>query len=73
MLAIETVLVLLSLLIAVVHPSLGARWFQKVDRRLSQLGGHRVLSIVLVRVTALVLRVALLPIEPIPQPTIPDE
>jgi hypothetical protein len=73
MLAIETGLVLLSLLIAFVHPSLGSRWFEKVERRFSQLSRHRVLSIVLVGVTALVLRAALLPIEPVPQPTIPDE
>jgi hypothetical protein len=73
MLAIETGLVLLSLLIAFVHPSLGSRWFQMVEERLSQLSGHRVLSIVFVGVMALALRAALLPIEPIPQPTIPDE
>ncbi len=73
MLAIETGLVLLSLLIAFAHPSLGSRWFQMVEERLSQLSGHRGLSIVSVGVTALALRAALLPIEPIPQPTIPDE
>jgi len=73
MLAIETGLVLLSLLIAFAHPSLGSRWFQMVEERLSQLSGHRGLSILLVGVTALALRAALLPIEPIPQPTIPDE
>jgi len=73
MLLIETGFVLLSLLIAFVYPALGSRWFEKLERRFSQLSGHRVLSVVFVGVTALVLRAALLPIEPIPQPTIPDE
>jgi hypothetical protein len=73
MLLIETGFALLALLIAFVCPALGSRWFEKVERRLSQLSRHRVLSIVFVGVTALVVRGALLPIEPIPQPTIPDE
>ena len=73
MLLIETGFVLLSLLIAFAYPALGSRWFEKLERRFSQLSEHRVLSIVFVGVTALVLRAALLPIEPIPQPTIPDE
>jgi len=73
MLIIETGFVLLSLLIAFVQPTLGSRWFEKVEMRLWQLSRHRVLSIVCVGVVALVMRGALLPIEPIPQPTIPDE
>ncbi|MGH9502113.1 MAG: hypothetical protein ACRD20_04610 [Terriglobales bacterium] len=73
MLIIETCFVLLSLLIAFVRPTLGSRWFEKVEMRFWQLSRHRVLSIVCVGVVALVMRGALLPIEPIPQPTIPDE
>jgi hypothetical protein len=73
MLLIETGFIMLSLLIAFFHPALGSRGFEKLEWHLSQLSGHRVLSIVFVGVTALVLRAALLPIEPIPQPTIPDE
>src|SRR5579863_4315744 len=73
MLLIETGLVLSSLLIAFTYPSLGARWFDKLERSLFQLSRHRVTSIVLVGVTALVMRAALLPIEPIPQPTVHDE
>src|SRR5216117_4239503 len=73
MLLIEIGFVLALLLIAFTYPSLGSRWFEKLERRLFQLSRHRVTSIVLVGVTALVLRAALLPIEPIPQPTIHDE
>jgi len=73
MLLIETGLALASWLVAFTYPSRGARRFETVERRLFQLSRHRVTSIVLVGVTALVLRAAVLPIEPIPQPTIHDE
>ena len=68
MLLIETGLVLASLLTAFTYVSLGARWFEKLERRLFQLSRRRVTSIILVGVAALALRAALLPIEPIPQP-----
>jgi hypothetical protein len=73
MLLIEAGFVLLSLLIAFFRPALGSRWFEKLERRLWKLSRHRCLSIVFVGVTALVLRAALLPVEPIPKPTIADE
>jgi hypothetical protein len=73
MLWIETGLVLASLLVACIYPSLGSRWFEKLEWRLSQLSRRRVLSIVLVGVTALVLRAALLPILPVPEPIVHDE
>jgi hypothetical protein len=73
MLLIETGLVLLALLIAFIYPQLGSRWFENVERRLSHLSRRRTLSVVLVGVTALTLRSALLPIEPIPVPGVHDE
>jgi hypothetical protein len=73
MLLIETGLVVLSLLIVFSIPSLGSRWFGKLERSFFRFSRHRTLSIVLAGVTALALRAALLPIEPIPQPTIHDE
>src|SRR5258708_37545496 len=73
MLRIETGLVLLALLIAFIYPQLGSRWFEKLERRFSQLSRRRTLSVVLIGVTALVLRAAVLPIEPIPEPIVHDE
>ncbi len=73
MFRIEFGLVLLALLIAFIYPSLGSQWFEKLERRLAQLSRRRVTSIILVGVTALVLRAAMLPIEPIPQPIARDE
>jgi hypothetical protein len=55
MLLIEARLTLLSLLIAIVAPSLGARWFEKLELPFSRLSRRRILSITGVGVTALVL------------------
>jgi hypothetical protein len=72
-LLIEAGLVLLSLPIALIYPGLGSRWFEKLEGRFSQLSRKHVFSVVLVGVAALVLRAALLPIEPIPEPIVHDE
>ena len=64
MLRIEFGLVLLALLIAFFYPSLGSQWFEKLERRFAQLSRRRVTSIILVGVTALVLRAAVLRIDP---------
>src|SRR6058998_505749 len=73
MLLIETGLVLLAVALAFICPTLGSRWFEKWERRFAALSHRRILSVVLVGVTALTLRAALLPIEPIPTPGIHDE
>jgi hypothetical protein len=73
MMGIEAVLALLSLLIAFVCPSLGSPWFRKIEHSFNALARRRTLSIVIIGVTALGVRIALLPIEPIPRPTIHDE
>jgi hypothetical protein len=73
MLLTETGLVLVSLLIAITCPSLGSRWFEKLERGLLQLSRHRTLSVLFVGALALAIRALLLPVEPIPQPTVHDE
>src|SRR5437016_12145265 len=73
MLLIETGLVLLAVALAFICPTLGSRWFEKWERRFAAISHRRILSVVLVGVTALTLRAALLPIEPIPVPGVHDE
>jgi len=73
MLRIEIGLILLSLLIAFIYPSLGSRWFEKAEHGFATLARRRVLSGVLVGISALALRAALLPTEPIPEPIVHDE
>jgi hypothetical protein len=73
MLRIETGLIVLALLIALLRPSLGSSWFEVIERRFRAFAHRRTLAVVLVGVLALVLRAAMLPIEPIPRPVITDE
>src|SRR5258708_9712955 len=73
MLLLEIGLVVLSLLIAFIYPHLGSRWFDRLERGLSQLSRNRRVSVVAVGFIALALRAALLPVLPIPQPAVHDE
>ena len=70
---IESGLALAALLIAFTYPSLGSVWFERLERNFSALSQRRVLSVALVGFLALVLRLALVPIEPIPEPVVHDE
>src|SRR5436309_10457540 len=73
MLLIETGLVLVTLVIALFFPQLGSRLFLPVERRLACLAGRRGLVVLVVGLAALGLRLALLPILPIPNPVVHDE
>jgi hypothetical protein len=73
MLRIETALGIVAILLAVVCPSLGAHWFERIERVFSRQANRRALSVASVGVAALILRAALLPIEPIPEPVVHDE
>jgi hypothetical protein len=73
MVLLESVLVLAALVGAFTFPSIGSRWFEKVERRFSRFARHRALSVVAVALIALALRAALLPVLPIPEPIVHDE
>jgi hypothetical protein len=73
MLRIEWALIVLAVLIAIVYPSLGSRWFETLERHLSRLSRRPLLSVTLVSLTALALRAAFLPALPIPEPIVHDE
>jgi hypothetical protein len=69
----EVLLVSLALLLALVCPHLGERWFQRVEQALAAVARRRTLSILLCGFSALAMRAALLPWLPIPKPFINDE
>lgn len=73
MLRIETGLVLLSLLMAFLYPRFGSSWFERFEDWFSCLAQRRGLSVAVIGITALLLRAALLPLEPIPEPVVHDE
>jgi hypothetical protein len=73
MFLIECALVLAALLIAFSAPTLGSSLFEIIEQTFACLARKRLLSVVVVGLTALALRAALLPIEPIPAPRVHDE
>ena len=73
MLRIEAGLIVLALLTAWAYPALGCAWFDRVERRFSALARRRALSVLVVGAAALLLRLAVLPVEPVPEPIVHDE
>lgn len=70
---IEAVMVLVAVLLALVMPRLGARWFRAAEIHFTRFARRRVLALVAVGALALAGRVALLPLIPIPEPGTHDE
>jgi hypothetical protein len=72
-LLIELCLCLVAVAWALLSPNAGSGYFEKCERPLKRLAEKRGLAVAVVVITALGLRLALLPVEPIPQPGITDE
>ena len=62
-----------AVLLAFVAPQLGASWFEKLENLFGRLARRQRLAVFAVGLLALVLRAAILPVEPIPAPGIHDE
>jgi hypothetical protein len=73
MLRLEIGLTLLLLLVALLRPCLGSDWFEKLERKFRELAARRRVAVFAVGFLALILRAALLPVEPIPEPIVHDE
>jgi hypothetical protein len=73
MFAIELCLVAVSCLLAQICPGLGSGWFSKLEKGLSTFARRRGLVVWSVGATALLVRLLLLPILPVPQPIVHDE
>src|SRR5579864_3538033 len=72
-LAIELCLAAACLAVAFIRPQLGDSWFRRAERRLSAFAQRRIVAVSTVGMLALGLRLALLPILPVPQPEVTDE
>lgn len=69
----EALLVSVALLLSLLWPRLGTRWFQRAEQVLTAVARRRSLSVFLCGASALVMRVAVFPWMPIPKPFINDE
>jgi hypothetical protein len=72
-LVIELCLTAIGLSLAFIRPELGDAWFSRVEQRFSAFASRRTRSIIAIGFLSLVLRFALLPILPVPQPGVHDE
>ena len=72
-LVLEAGFTLLAVVIACCWPEAGSRWFATVEEFFRGLARMRVASVITVGAAAILLRLAMLPWEPIPQPFIHDE
>jgi hypothetical protein len=69
----EILLGSLAFLIALLRPQLGSGWFQRIESLLGAIARRRKISILVCGLAALLVRAALLPVLPIPEPSINDE
>ena len=70
---IEGGLTLTAAAVAFGWPRLGSGFFSRIERAFGQLARRRGLAIAVVGFTALLLRLAILPVCPVPHPFIPDD
>ena len=54
-------------------PKIGSSWFSRIERSFSKLAHRKGLAVLTVGLTALLLRLAILPLCPIPLPFVPDD
>lgn len=72
LMAIECSLTLLAITLGLLWPHLGSRLYSTIERQLGNLARKRGLAVLTVGVSALMVRLALLPLNPIPHPFILD-
>jgi len=73
LLVIEAGATLIAVALAAAWPEAGSSWPSAVERSLGRLARRRGLSVLAVGAAALAIRLAILPLSPIPQPFIHDE
>src|SRR3954468_22477293 len=73
LLLIEGCLTAIAFAVAFCWPRIGASWFSRVERAFARLARRKSLSVVVVGLTALLFRLAILPACPIPHPFIHDD
>ncbi len=70
---IQVVLILVAIAIAIRNPFFGSRWFDAMEGALGRLARRKRLAALVLGLTALLLRIAALPVLPIPTPAKHDE
>src|SRR5437879_7520660 len=71
--AIETALTVVLIMVSLTAPRLGSKWFRRLEIRFGRLAKRRGLSVLIVGLSAMLVRALTAPFTPIPEPLIPDE
>src|SRR2546430_12034848 len=71
--AIEICLTAIAVVLAYIAPGCGASWFEKIQKTFLRLARRRSAAVAIVGLSALAVRLAVLPVLPVPQPAIHDE
>src|SRR5262245_36035389 len=73
LLQIEALFTAVVCIASLAWPTLGSGWFTHIEKSLANLARRKTLSIALIGTSVFVLRLAMLPLIPIPQPAVHDE
>lgn len=73
LLGLEAALTFIAIPAAFIGTRRGNYWFKGIERRFGQLARRRLFAVVAVGIATIVLRLAILPLIPIPTPFIPDD
>jgi hypothetical protein len=73
LLVIEAGLTAIAIAVAFAWPRLGAAWFSRIERVFGRLARRKGLAVAAVGLSALLLRLAILPLFPIPHPFSPND
>jgi hypothetical protein len=73
MFLIEVALLVIAVIVALLRPQTGSRYFERLERNFARLAHRRGIAVITVFVAALAIRAALLPVFPVPEPVVHDE
>ncbi|MBV9183697.1 MAG: hypothetical protein JO356_20515 [Acidobacteria bacterium] len=71
--ALELCLTAICIGVACTYPQLGDVWFSRLEQRFSRLAQRKRAAVIITGLLALAIRLAVLPILPVPQPKVEDE
>ncbi len=73
MMTIEVCLTLIAIVVACGWPKIASEYFGRIENAFAKLARKRNLAVIVVGLTAAVLRLAMLPLYPVPRPFVPDD
>lgn len=73
LLLFEAAFTAIGIAVAFALPRIGSSWFSSIERSFGRLAGKKRLAVILVGASALLLRLAMLPLCPIPLPFVQDD